>query len=247
MLRTANPALNDRVFRSIPISASSSVMTLDGAVNKTSLAIGITILSAWWAWSHGLASGQSMALIIPSIIVALIISITIIFKNHWAPVLTPLFAIAEGIVLGVISAMAEAAYPGIVFQAVSLTMGTLVSLLLAYKSNLIPVTENFKLGVAAATGAIFVVYLLNFIFSFFGMPFSFLHSSSLLSIGISCVVVVIAALNLVLDFDFIEKGAKAGNLPKYMEWYAAFGLLVTLVWLYMEILRLLMKLNSRDR
>ena len=131
------------------------------------------------------------------------------------------------------------------FLAVSLTFGTLLALIIAYKSKLIPVTENFKLGLVAATGGICAVYLISMGLRLFGINISFLHDSSMLSIGISCFVVVVAALNLVLDFDFIENGARSQNLPKYMEWYAAFGLLVTLIWLYIEILHLLTKLNSR--
>ena len=154
-------------------------------------------------------------------------------------------AALEGLALGAVSLMAEMHFEGIVFQAVSLTFGTLFALLMAYKSGYIKATENFKLGVVAATGAIFIVYMLSFVLRLFGVQMSFMHDSSMLSIGISVVVVVVAALNLVLDFDFIENAANSRRAPKYMEWYGAFGLLVTLVWLYLEILRLLMKMNSR--
>ena len=143
--------------------------------------------------------------------------------------------------------MVEMQFKGqaLVMQAVALTFGTLFALLVAYKSGLIKVTRNFRLGVVAATGGIFLVYMISFIVSLFGAKVPFMYGNSLLSIGISLFVVVIAALNLVLDFDFIEEGAKTGA-PKYMEWYAAFGLMVTLIWLYIEILRLLTKLASRD-
>jgi uncharacterized YccA/Bax inhibitor family protein len=140
--------------------------------------------------------------------------------------------------------MMELKYPGIAFQAITLTFGTLFALLAVYKSGLINVTENFKLGVAAATGGIFLVYLASFVMGFFGVSMPYIHGSGLMGIGFSVFVIIIAALNLVLDFDFIEEGAKRGA-PRYMEWYAAFGLLVTLVWLYIEILRLLSKLRSR--
>jgi uncharacterized YccA/Bax inhibitor family protein len=152
--------------------------------------------------------------------------------------------VAEGLFLGGISSIFEAQFPGIVIQAVGLTLGTLVGLLFAYKSGLIKVTENFKLGVAAATGGIFLIYMASFVLGFFGVGIPFIHESGLIGIGFSLVVVVIAALNLVLDFDFIERGAEAGA-PKYMEWYGAFGLMVTLIWLYLEMLRLLAKLRSR--
>jgi uncharacterized YccA/Bax inhibitor family protein len=174
-----------------------------------------------------------------------ILALITIFKKTWSPVTAPIYAGLEGLFLGGISAMFEVRFPGIVMNAVMLTFGTLLALLAAYRSGLIKATENFKLGVVAATGAIFLVYMASWIAGFFGKSFGFLHDSSWLSIGISAFVVVIAALNLVLDFDFIEKGVEQGA-PKYMEWYAGFGLIVTLVWLYLEILRLLSKLQSRN-
>ena len=161
-----------------------------------------------------------------------------------AGVTGPLYALCEGLFLGGISAVLERQYPGIVPQAVALTFGTLFCLLLAYKSRLINPSENFKLGIVAATGGICVVYLLSIILGFFGIHFSLIHGSGPAGILFSGFVVVIAALNLVLDFDFIEDACARG-MPKYMEWYAAFGLIVTLVWLYVEILRLLSKLRDR--
>ena len=146
--------------------------------------------------------------------------------------------------LGGISAMFELQFPGIVIQAVGLTFGTLLALLVAYSTGVIKATENFKLGVTAATGGIFIVYMVTFVLRFFGIEVSFIHGNGLMGIGFSLFVVVIAALNLVLDFDFIEQGVEKGA-PKYMEWYGAFGLMVTLIWLYLEILRLLAKLQSR--
>jgi len=167
-----------------------------------------------------------------------------IFKKEWAGITAPIYALVEGVFLGIISALFEQKYPGIVTQAVMLTFGTLFCLLLAYKSKLIKVTQNFRLGVIAATGAVALFYFLSLILGFFGIHIPFIHQSGPLGIGFSLVVVVIASLNLVLDFDFIEQGAQMGA-PRYMEWYGAFGLLVTLIWLYLEILRLLAKLNSR--
>jgi len=242
MMRTANPALNDRVFRTAPAAASSGgVMTLEGTVNKSILAVGITAAAAWWSFSNP----QMAAFALPGAIVGFIVGLVLCFAKTWAPILTPVYAVAQGLFLGALSLMFETKYPGIVFQAIALTFGTLFALLMAYKSKLIPVTQNFKLGLVAATGGIAVMYLIAMVMSLFGSPVSFLNSASPLSIGISFVVVIVAALNLVLDFDFIEEGARSGNLPKYMEWYGAFGLLVTLVWLYVEILRLLSKLNER--
>ena len=177
-------------------------------------------------------------------IVGFILAIVTIFKKTWAPVTAPLYAIAEGLLLGGLSATFEMRYPGIVVQAAGLTMCVFAALLFAYKTRLIQATENFKLGMAAVMGGIMILYLVMFALSFFGIQFTMLHDSGPISIGFSIFVCVIAALNLVMDFDFIESGEATGA-PKYMEWYGAFGLVVTLVWLYIELLRLLSKLNKR--
>src|SRR5690606_37262000 len=168
-----------------------------------------------------------------------------VFKKQWAPVTAPMYALVEGLFLGAISAMFNHLYEGIVMQAVLLTFGTLFALLLAYRSGLVRATENFKLGVVAATGGVMLVYLASIALGLFGINMPMIHESGIVGIGFSLVVVVLAALNLVLDFDFIESGVEQGA-PKYMEWYGAFGLMVTLVWLYVEFLRLLAKLQSRD-
>ena len=168
-----------------------------------------------------------------------------VFKQTWAPITAPIYALCEGLALGGISALFERSYPGIAIQAVSLTFGVLFVLLLAYKTGIVRATRGFKLGVIAATGAIALVYLVNMVMTlFFHTQMSFLYSSSPLGIGVSVVVVIIAALNLVLDFDLIETGARMGA-PKYMEWYGAFAMMVTLIWLYLEILRLLGKTRRR--
>lgn len=242
MFRTGNPALNNQAFlKNVSMGVTSEVMTLDGTVNKTGLALLITMAAAYWSYSNP----QMSAYMLPLMIGGFILSLIIIFKKTTAPYLTPAYAVAEGLFLGSISLFADMHYPGIVFQAISLTFGTLFALLFAYKSGWIKATENFKLGIVAATGAICLVYLVSIVLGLFGVQMAFLHDSSPLSIGISVVVVIVAALNLVLDFDFIESASNSGNVPKYMEWYGAFGLLVTLVWLYLEILRLLMKLQDR--
>jgi uncharacterized YccA/Bax inhibitor family protein len=175
----------------------------------------------------------------------LIAALVTIFKKSWAGITTPLYALFEGLVLGGLSAIFEAQFPGIVLQAVGLTFGTLFCLLLAYSTRLIRATENFKLGVVAATGAIALIYLASFVLRLFGINIPYIHDGGLIGIAFSLFVVVVAALNLVLDFDFIESGA-ANGAPKYMEWYGAFGLMVTLIWLYIEMLRLLSKLRSRN-
>jgi uncharacterized YccA/Bax inhibitor family protein len=173
-----------------------------------------------------------------------IVAMITVFKKQWAAMTAPLYALLEGLVLGGISSMLEGSYPGIVIQAVGLTFGTLFGLLFAYKSGMIKATENFKLGVVSATGGIAVVYLVTMLLGFFGIHMPYIHESGMIGIGFSLFVVIIAALNLVLDFDFIENVAAQGA-PKYMEWYGAFGLMVTLIWLYIEILRLLSKLRER--
>jgi uncharacterized YccA/Bax inhibitor family protein len=245
MMRSANPVLSDATFRNISRASHGNAMTLSGTVNKSFLLTGMLIIAAAYTWGKCLTNpglyGMYMGVgFIGGFIFALITT----FKKTAAPYTAPIYAILEGVGLGALSVMFETKYPGIVFQALLGTFGTLFSLLMAYRSGLIKATENFKLGVAAATGAIFFLYLISFILGLFGVPMNFLHDSSPLSIGISVIIIIVAALNLVMDFDFIEKGAEQG-LPSYMEWYAAFGLLVTLVWLYIEFLRLLAKLQSR--
>lgn len=253
MLRTSNPALGDRTFS---VGAHSSTgadrMTIDGAVNKSFLLIAIVIAMAAWSWQMTMPESGWAADVQPSIpgwywpviIGAFIVSIVIIFKPTTAPYLAPVYAAGEGLLLGTLSAIFEVRFPGIVIQAVLGTAGVFMALLLAYKSKLIPVTDNFRLGVVAATGGIAIVYVIDMVMRAFGVNVPFIHENGMIGIGISVVVVIVAALNLVLDFDFIEKGAESGA-PKYMEWYAAFGLLVTLIWLYLEILRLLSKARSR--
>ncbi len=174
-----------------------------------------------------------------------ILAMVTIFKKEWSGITAPLYALLEGLVLGGISAMLEMRYHGIAIQAVSLTFGTLLAMLLAYRSGLIKVTDKLRLGIVAATGGIAVFYFLQFILGFFGVRFTSINGAGPIGIGFSIVVVIVAALNLVLDFDLIENGARLGA-PKYMEWYGAFALMVTLVWLYFEILRLLSKFRSRN-
>ena len=239
-MRSGNPALNAKVFTSATQDGSEP-MTIQGTVNKTAISLLLLMLTASYTWSN-----PNPAFMMFGMIGGFILAITTIFKKTWAPYTVSGYALLKGLALGGISRMFESQYPGIVGQAVFLTFGILAALLLAYKSKLIRPTENFKLGVFAATGGIAILYLISFVMSFFGGGLSILNpnNTSMFSIGISLFIVVIASLNLVLDFDFIEEGAEQGA-PKYMEWYGAFGLLVTLIWLYLEILRLLAKLQSR--
>ena len=244
MMRTANPVLNDRTFTRLGGYAGSNTMTIQGTVVKTAIMLLLAVFSASVTWRMASQEGNPMPLAIGGAIGGFVLVLATMFKPTWAGFTAPLYALLEGLFLGAISAIFEMKYPGLVFNAICLTFGTLFSLLFAYQTGVIKATENFKLGVFAATGAVGMVYLLSFIMSFFGSGLSFIHSSGTFGIIFSLGVVVIAALNLVLDFDFIENGAEAGA-PKYMEWVGALGLMVTLVWLYIEILRLLAKLNDR--
>ena len=216
-------------------------MTINGTVNKTAISILLLVGTGYLTFTT-----INPGLIIGCGIGGFIVAIITVFRKEWAPITVPIYAILEGGLLGGVSFMYNSLYDGIVTNAIFLTVGILLSLLIAYRSGYIKATENFKLGVFAATGGIAIVYLINFIMSFFGSSMGVMQidNASPMSIGFSAIVVIIAALNLVLDFDFIEEGAEKGA-PKYMEWYGAFGLLVTLIWLYLEILRLLAKLNSR--
>jgi uncharacterized YccA/Bax inhibitor family protein len=241
VFRTGNPALGDDTFRGATRTGGAT-MTLQGAVNKTGISLLIMMVTATFTWNME----NPVLLMLLGLVGGLVVAFATIFKKEWAPFTTPLYAALEGLVLGGISQMYEQRFEGIVPLAVGLTMGTLGALLLAYTSRLIKVTQNFRLGLFAATGAIGLLYLVSFVLGFFGIRIPLIHESGIVGIGFSVVVVTIAALNLVLDFDFIERGAASGA-PKYMEWYAAFGLLVTLVWLYLEILRLLAKLQGKDR
>jgi uncharacterized YccA/Bax inhibitor family protein len=245
MFRSGNPTLKAETFRGLP-RAYGDTMTIEGAVNKTGLSLLILFTTAIVAWNGLLGLELTMPLTVVGAILGLVTALVTIFKKEWAPVTTPIYAALEGFVLGGISLAFNTRYPGIAFSAAACTIGTLAAMLLAYRAGLIRATENFTRGLVAATGAICLVYLVSWILSFFHMSVPLIHESGLVGVGFSLVVVVIAALNLVLDFALIERGAEMGA-PKYMEWYGAFALLVTLVWLYLEILRLLAKLQDRRR
>jgi len=245
MIRTANPALNSQVFEAVPYyGENTQAMTIQGAVNRAGVLLGAVVLSASWSWHVFVIGGNFAPYLWGGLLGGFVLALITIFKKSAAPITAPLYAIAEGLFLGAISAAFEQQFGGIVFQAVFLTFGVLTAMLLTYTSRLIQPTEKFKLGVAAATGGICLFYLVSILLGFFGIGVPLIHGSGPLGIAISVFIVVIAALNLVLDFDFIKNGAAAAA-PKYMEWYAAFALLVTLVWLYLEILRLLAKLQRR--
>jgi uncharacterized YccA/Bax inhibitor family protein len=257
LMKTSNPALGDKTFTDLANAGQfgrlgdtvdTGRMTLSGTVNKTGILLLCAIATVAWTWRMFLQAGDMSTvgpLMIGGLVGGLIFAMITIFKQAWAPVTAPIYALLEGLVLGGISAVTNARYPGIGIQAVSLTFGTLFVLLLAYRSGLIKVTDKMRLGIVAATGGIAVFYVLELLLGLAGVRFTSINGSGAIGIGFSLVVVAIASLNLVLDFDFIEQGVKVGA-PKYMEWYGAFGIMVTLVWLYIEILRLLSKLRSRN-
>ena len=241
-MKSGNPALSKKTFENLS-SKTAEVMTLEGTVNKTAITLAILLCAAYYTYSNAV-----MGYILVGAVGGFIMAIVTVLKKEWSPITVPIYAVLEGLTLGGVSKMyAEAFEPGLVPQAISLTVGILCALLFAYKTKIIKATENFKLGVFAATTGIVVVYIISLLMSLFGnsgLAVMDPTNASMLSIGFSLFVVVIASLNLVMDFDFIEQGAEHGA-PKYMEWYGAFGLLVTLIWLYLEILKLLAKLNSR--
>jgi uncharacterized YccA/Bax inhibitor family protein len=246
LMRTSNPTLNDKVFKGLS-GAVGETMTLEGTVNKTGILLLCAVATAAWTW-HLAMNPETLpldyVLLLVGLFGGLIFALVTTFKKTWAPVTAPIYALLEGLVLGGLSATLEQRYPGIAIESVCLTFGTMFVLLLAYRSGMIKVTQKFRLGVIAATGAIFLFYMVELLLGFFGIHFASVNGSGWLGIGISLVIVCVASLNLVLDFDFIESGVAAGA-PKYMEWYGAFGLMVTLVWLYLEMLRLMAKLRGR--
>lgn len=237
----ANPAMNEETFSQLS-QWNQEVMTLQGSINKSIILVGITIISAIISWSY---VNIFFPYLLPLVLFTFVFSLVIIFKKETAPYLSPIYAVIEWLVIAVFSAFFEMQYPGIIVQAVSITFAIFAVMLGLYKARIIQVTQKFRSWVIAATGAIMVLYLVSILGSltgFYQVPF--LHSNGPLWIGISVFITGIAAFNLLLDFDIMEKWA-AAKAPKYMEWYAGFGLLITLVWLYIEVLRLLSKIRSK--
>lgn len=250
-MRSSNPALSHNTFAAAPLAASSGSMSINGTINRCLILLALILCGAGWVWSsfhNPMAEAPHpslMGLIIGGALVGFIVALITIFKASWSPITAPIYALCEGVFLGGTSAMLELQFPGIALQAVGLTFGTLAGMLIAYRAGIIRATEKFKAVVCAATLGIFIVYAASFILGIFGVSMPYIHGSGPIGIGVSLFVVAIAALNLILDFDLIEQGAKS-NSPRYMEWYGAFGLMVTLVWLYVEFLILLAKLRSND-
>ena len=244
LFRTSDPALNEKTFQGQ--IALGQAMTLQGTVNKTGVLLLLVVVAAAWTW--GLSYSETPQAAVPwmigGVVGGLIAAIVTIFKKSWAPLTAPVYALLEGLALGGMSAMFERMYPKIAIQAVSLTFGVLFVMLVAYSSHVIRATEAFRRVMFAAVGGIMLLYLVDLGLMFFGHSVSFIHQSGPWGIAFSLVVTAVAALNLVNKFDIIETGVKVGA-PKYMEWYGAFGAMVTLIWLYLEILRLLGKMRRR--
>jgi uncharacterized YccA/Bax inhibitor family protein len=246
-MRTNNPALQERRFAET-VAVGQPAMTLQGTATRSLLLVLLAAFSAAFTW-HEVATGNT-GILGPAVLVGgiggFIVALVTIFKPTMSPWSAPLYAVLEGLLLGGISAIYDQRFQGLPMQAVGLTFGVFIAMLVLYRTGVLQATDRFRRGVVAATAGIAVMYLLSFVLHFFGVQMPFLHDSSPLSIGISLVIVGVAAMNLILDFDLVERGV-ALRAPKYMEWYAAFGLLVTLVWLYLELLRLLSKLQGRGR
>jgi uncharacterized YccA/Bax inhibitor family protein len=249
ILKSGNPALNDKTFEVGYALSDSEVMTERGTLNKFFLLCVLVIVAASCTWSAANDGKDITSWIWIGFLGGLGVAIVTIFKPVWSPFLAPVYALLEGLFVGGISVTYNHIFdkfaPGIVMQAVALTFGTVIAMFLLYKFRVIKATERFKSVIMIATGGIAIFYLISMGLRFFNVDIGFLHEGSTLGIVFSLVVVGVAALNLILDFDRIETGVSMGA-PKYMEWYGAFGLIVTIVWLYLEILRLLAKLNSRN-
>jgi uncharacterized YccA/Bax inhibitor family protein len=244
LFKTSNPALNAKTFE----NSSSSVgeaMTLQGTVNKTGFLLCCAAATAAWTWWLARTQPEAVALCMwGGLIGGLVFALVTIFKKEWAPVTAPIYALCEGLALGGISAALNQVYSGIVLQALGLTAAVTAVMLLLYTSGVIRATPKFTVGVIAATGGIFLLYMIDLVMGFFGHHVSVLYSNGRWGITISVFIVIVAALNLILDFDFVETGVYAGA-AKYMEWYGAFGIMVTLVWMYIEILHLLANIRSQ--
>jgi uncharacterized YccA/Bax inhibitor family protein len=240
LMKSSNPAFRTGAYRDMPQVGVGDVMTLNGAINKTIVLFVLLLITAGWTWSQYTPMNPAaiQPYMIGGLIAGLVLALATIFKPNWAPISAPLYAIAEGFAIGGISAYYNAHAHGIVVQAVALTFGVMAVMLFLYRSGVIKVTQKFRMGLSAAIGGIFLFYMVTWIAGMFGVNTAFLFGGSTLSIGISLVIIGIAALSLVLDFDMMQRASVAGA-PRYMEWYSGFALMVTLVWLYMEILRLL--------
>ncbi len=251
--RSHNPVLKPQAFMSpggsFALDASTVPMTVRGTAAKVGILLALAIAGAMVPWIQ-FSTTRDPALIMPWVLIGmiggLVAALVTSFKKDWAPVSAPIYAALEGLALGTISILVDLRYPGIALKAVALSFSVVGVMAFLYQSGIIKVTERLRMGVVAATGGIFIAYMADMIFGMFGVRLGILSGGGMMGIGISLLVVGVAAFNLLLDFDFITRASEAGA-PKKLEWFAAFGVMVTLVWLYMEVLRLLMKLQDRRR
>jgi uncharacterized YccA/Bax inhibitor family protein len=248
-MESSNPTLNQNTFGAARVGMGEPAMTVQGTVNKTFILLAVLMATALWTWGRAYdpsSAGSLQIIFFASMIVGFILAIATSFKPKWSPISAPLYAACEGLFLGILSAFFEMRYPGIVVQAVGLTFAVTIAMLLGYKAGFLQATPGLRKGLMIAMGGIMIFYFVVMIASFFGIhPPGFLNGGGPLGIAFSLFVVGIASMSLILDFDIIESGSREG-LGKYMEWYGAFALMVTLVWLYMEILRLLSKISRRN-
>jgi len=245
--RSSNPVMSDSIFNRAVTTSGSGTMTINGTLNKIGILILLVLAAASFTWSKvtGADPAGAQAYVIGGAIGGFILALITVFSPKSSGVTAPIYAILEGLFLGGISALINQQYSGIVFQAVLLTIGVLFTMLFLYRSGRLRATPRLRRGVIMATGAVFFSYLISWILGMFGLGFGYMHSNGPLGILINLVIIGVAAFNLILDFDFIEKGSQAAA-PKYFEWYGAFGLMVTLIWLYIEILRLLSRFAGRN-
>jgi uncharacterized YccA/Bax inhibitor family protein len=246
-LKTSNPVFAGNTYTVNGVGVGyGPTMTISGTVNKAGILMLCVFLTAAWTWNQFFTNGPSAVggYTMVGAFGGFIAAMVTIFKKEWSPITAPIYALLEGLFLGSLSAVLETRFHGIAIEAVALTFGTCFAMLLAYRSGLIRPTEKFMIGIVAATGGIAIVYFASMILGLFHVQIPGIFGSGPVGIVFSLVVVGIAALNLILDFAVIEDGARRGS-PKYMEWYSAFGLMVTLVWLYLEMIRLLSKLREQ--
>ena len=248
LFKSSNPTLGEKTFNNTGYIDYANAMTVTGTLNKFGFMFLMLMGTAYYSWKEFSTGGNVQPLLLGGLIGGFIVALVIIFKKEWSPYLAPLYALLEGLFIGAVSAQYNYAFaermPNIIMNAVGLTFGTAIAMYVLFSLKIIQATERFKAVMFTALAGIAIFYLISLVLRMFGVQMAFLHEGSALGIGFSLVVVVIAALSLILDFDMIHKGAESGA-PKYMEWYGAFGLMVTIVWLYLEILRLLSKLGSR--
>jgi uncharacterized YccA/Bax inhibitor family protein len=247
-MTSGNPIFNGTTYTTTGSRAGyGDSMTVSGTVNKAGILLLCVLATAVWTWNQFFTTGDPASVsgyIMAGALGGFVVALVTTFKPAWSPITAPIYALLEGLFLGSLSAMFELRFPGIAMESVALTFGTCFCLLLAYRSGLIQPTQKFTMGIVAATGGIALVYFASMILGMFHVQVPGIYGSGPIGIIFSLVVVCVAALNLILDFAFIEQGAR-NNAPKYMEWYSAFGLMVTLIWLYMEMLRLLSKFRDR--